>query len=70
MVSAARHVPDAFGELGDWFGELDLDGDDMKGIAMLILFLLPLLLSFGLAIFFTVLVMKASDAKYDLNEMV
>lgn len=69
MVSAARHVPEAFEGLGNWFKDLEIDSDNAKGYALLTLFLLPLIVSLGLAILLTVLVMRASDAKYDLDQI-
>lgn len=68
LVNAVRYVPQATRSLGKGF-KLKFKSKDGKGLAMLILMLLPIVISLGAAIATTVMVMKASDAKYELDDV-
>lgn len=67
-VSAARHVPSAAGSLGKSF-KLKLGKDSGLALAYVVLFALPLAISLGGAIATTMVIMRASDRKYQLEEL-
>lgn len=68
IASAVRHVPRATRSLGSGL-KIRLGKDSGKAIAYLVLFLLPIVISLGAAIATTIVIMRASDAKYDLEDL-
>lgn len=69
IASAVRHVPRASRSLSSGF-KVRMGKDSGKAIGYLILFFFPIVISLGAAIATTVVIMRASDAKYDLNDLV
>lgn len=65
MVNAFRHVPRATRSLSSGV-KFRLKSKDSKALAYLVLLLLPVIISLGGAIATTAVIMKASDARYDL----
>lgn len=70
MVNAVRHVPQATRSLGKGLSKSFSSKNSSKGIAYLALMLFPITISLGGAIATTALVMSASDARWDLDEVV
>lgn len=69
MVNAVRHVPRAAKSLSIGLN-IRFKAKDGKALAYLFLLLLPVVVSLGAAIATTALIMRASDEKYDLEDMV
>lgn len=68
MVSAVRHVPRATKSLSSGV-KFRLKSKDGKAAAYLVLLLIPVIVSLGSAIATTAVIMRASDARYDLEDM-
>lgn len=68
IASAVRHVPRATRSLSSGL-KIRLGKDSGKAIAYLVLFLFPIVISLGAAIATTAVIMRASDAKYDLEDL-
>ncbi|MBI5448925.1 hypothetical protein HY948_01260 [Candidatus Gottesmanbacteria bacterium] len=69
MVNAVRHVPRAAKSLSSGLN-IRFKAKDGKALASLFLLLLPVVVSLGAAIATTALIMRASDEKYELEDMV
>lgn len=68
MVNAVRHVPRATSSLSKGV-RVRMKSKDTQALAYLFLLLLPVVISFGAAIATTAVIMRASDAKYDLEDL-
>lgn len=68
VINAFRNVPRATKSLTDGIS-FRFKAKDGKAIAYLLILLFPIVISLGLAILVTVLIMRASDARYDLDEL-
>lgn len=67
-VRAFRHVPQATRSLGSGF-KLRLGKDSGKAVAYLVLLLFPVIISLGVSIAATAIIMKASDERYQLEDV-
>jgi len=65
-VNAVRYVPQATSSL---FKSIKIKGKGAAGLAYIVLFLLPIVVSLGGAIATTAAIIKASDEKYQLEDM-
>lgn len=69
VVRATRHVPQAVGSLAKGFGRMRLRGKGAAGLVLFLMFLLPIVISLTGAIVTTVLIMHASDTKWELDDL-
>lgn len=67
-IRAVRYVPQATRSLGKSF-KLKLGKDSGKAVAYIALFLFPIVVSLGGAIATTAVIMRASDARYQLDDI-
>ena len=67
--NAVRHVPKATGSLFSGLGKLFKSKDSGKALAYIVIFLFPIVISLGGAILTTAIIIRASDAKYDLADI-
>lgn len=68
VISAFRNVPRAANNLGSGL-KLKLKSKDAQALAYVCLLLFPIVISLGGAIATTMIVMRASDAKYQLDDV-